>query len=85
MTLQRKLQKKMLDEELPYNMIPPGDLPRYHEAECKEWKDWKKQKSSKIIDLEGTEKGCRVTFARCIHRFSCLYHDKNASIRKPQI
>ena len=44
-----KIRKKMLDKEIPYKEHPEKHLPLYHEAEDKEWQDWLKNKSVRIV------------------------------------
>ena len=83
--LTAKIKKKMLDKEIPYRELPEKDLHLYHEAEEKEWDDWTKNKSVRIV--KGSEAGgLRKTVSKSrIISLRFVYRDKNASIRTPQI
>ena len=79
-----KLKKKMLDKEVPYKDIPVKDLDKYHEAESKEWQDWMKNKSVKILKGADAKQVIATTDPRRIINLRFVYRDKNASIRTPQ-
>jgi len=80
-----KIQKKMLDKEIPYKMILPKDLHLYHAAEEKEWADWLKNKSVKIVKGAEAQKLRKEFDPKRIITLRFVYRDKNASIRTPQV
>ena len=83
--LSPKLQKKLLDREIPYRQLPTKDLELYHEAEIREWKDWVKNECVEIVPPEQAEEIRKTTDANRIIRIRYVYRDKNASVRTPQM
>ena len=83
--LRAKIKKKMLDKEIPYKEIPPKDLYLYHEAETKEWDDWIKNKSVRIVKGKEVQDIYRDTPPTRFINLRFVYRDKNASIRTPQV
>ena len=82
--LSAKIKKKMLDKEIPYREIPPKDLDLYHKAEEKEWQDWIKNKSVKIIKGQEAKTLSRTFDPDRLINLRFVYRDKNASVRTPQ-
>ncbi len=80
-----KIKKKMLDKEIPYKEIPMKDRHLYHKAEEKEWSDWLKNKSVRIVKGKEVHDILRDTPASRIINLRFVYRDKNASIRTPQV
>ena len=80
-----KLQKKMLDKEVPFSQIREEDLPLYEIAEDKEWKDWLKNGSVKVIKGKDAVHVRLHTSPKHIINIRFVYRDKNASIRTPQV
>ena len=80
-----KIKKKLLDKEVPFHLIPEKDRPLYEKAEEKEWNEWLRRGSVRVMTLkESQDVNETVDKARIIGlRF--VYRDKNASIRTPQI
>ena len=74
----------MLDKEIPYKELPHKDLPLYHEAEIKEWDDWIKNKSVRIVKGKEVQDIYRDTPSTRFINLRFVYRDKNASIRTPQ-
>merc|ERR1712020_421213 len=74
----------LLDREVPYHQIPPGDRELYHFAEAKEWADWRANGSVKILAKDESASIRRTTDPRRIIRLRFVYRDKNSSIRTPQ-
>ena len=82
--LTAKIKKKMLDKEIPYKEILHKDLPLYHLAEIKEWDDWIKNKSVRIVKGKEVQDIYRDTPSTRFINLRFVYRDKNASIRTPQ-
>ena len=90
-TMSAKLQKNVLDREVPYEMLPAKDLPLYHEAEAERWQDWTKHRIVRIIQLDEVEQMrrsidsgriIRVPFGyktriRPFRNHKCHYHSRS--------
>lgn len=44
--------KKMMDKEIPYDMIPPEQMPMFQAAIQKEWQSWLDYQSCEVLSLE---------------------------------
>jgi len=82
--LTAKIKKKMLDKEIPYKEIPVKDRPLYEAAEEREWADWLKNKSVRIVKGKEVADVYKHTDPSRFINLRFVYRDKNASIRTPQ-
>ena len=78
-------RQKMLDKEIPFHQIQPRDLPLYTKAEAKEWDEWVKRESVRILNLEETREVMKSVEKDRIIGLRFVYRDKNASVRTPQV
>jgi len=79
-----KVKKKLMDKEIPWDKIPPKDLPLYEKAEKDEWDEWQRRGSVRVCSLKESQEVQRTIDPARIIGLRFVYRDKNASIRTPQ-
>ena len=71
--------KKMMEKEIPYDKIEPGERQLYREAEGKEWSSWQQYDSCEILSEEESQRVMRENPKRVLpSRF--VYRNKNAGL-----
>ncbi|CAK0836533.1 unnamed protein product [Prorocentrum cordatum] len=76
-----RLQRRALEKEMPWNMIPASGRPLYREAAELQWKQWENYDAVEPLSVEESQKvGERVHQSRILtSRF--LYRNKNAGVK----
>jgi len=82
--LTEKIKKKLLDKEVPFDQIPERDRELYQKAEEKEWAEWIRRGSVRVMSLAESNLVNRTVERARIIGLRFVYRDKNASIRTPQ-
>ena len=76
-----KKQLKALDKEVPWNQIPPEQLPFFVEAKDKEWSSWEKYETVDVLDVEESRKVLKESPDRVLgSRF--VFRNKHAGMSK---
>ena len=77
----RKLMKKMMDKEVPWEKIPEADRKHYIQGEREEWANWTKHGAVEPLSVEESERVRRTAPKGTIFRSRFAYRDKNAAHR----